>query len=92
MSDETRSETPERTKAGENANPYNIDFARERRLRMWFIGLIGGAFLLAAVLVLLAFLFDILAGQSREPIAPSPPPARGVQLDGGKDGPAPLVV
>ncbi|GMV95278.1 MAG: hypothetical protein AMXMBFR82_50560 [Candidatus Hydrogenedentota bacterium] len=70
------------------ANPYNIDFAREKRLRNLFIGLIGAAFLVAAVLVALAFLFDFMnASQNRVP-APEPPPAQGVQTRG--DGTAPV--
>jgi hypothetical protein len=74
-----------------NDNPYNIDFARERRLRMWFIGLIGGAFLLAAVLVLLAFLFDALAPEIQPSLAPLAPPVQGVQTGGSYDGPAALI-
>jgi len=74
--------------SGDPANPYNIDYARERRLRNWFIGLIGGAFLLAAILILLAFIFDVIAAGTRPEVKPPTPPAQGVQTGGGAtDGP-----
>jgi hypothetical protein len=74
--------------SGDPGNPYNIDYARERRLRNWFIGLIGGAFLLAAILILLAFIFDVIAAGTRPAVKPPAPPAQGVQTgDGATDGP-----
>ena len=77
--------------AGEDANPYNIDYARERRLRMWFIGLIGGAFLLAALLVALAFILDVISEGAHPSVEPPPPPAQGVRTIGAKDGTTLLI-
>ena len=51
------------------ANPYNIDYSRERRLKKVFIALIAVFFVVAAILVFGAFFLDFTSPM-REPIEP----------------------
>jgi hypothetical protein len=56
-------------------NPYNINYERERRLKVWFFVLIAAGFVLAALLVFLGFLMDSL--MDREVLPPPRAPANG---------------
>lgn len=73
------------TKPVQSDNPYNIDYAREKRLRNMFIGLIGIAFLLAAVLVVMAFIFDIMNASQNPVVEPEQRPGPGIQTRGTND-------
>ncbi len=53
-------------------NPYNIDYEKERQLKKWFFILIAGGFLIAATLLIVAFILDSL--NDKEIPAPTPPP------------------
>lgn len=60
-------------------NPYNIDFARERRLKRMFQLLIGGGVAVAALLLILAFTMDALLRKKLGdpvPVTPYSTPAR----------------
>lgn len=73
------------------ANPYNIDFERERRSKRMFIILIATGFVLAAILLVLGFVLDHVLHPPVPP--PSPviqqpaPSSQHPQLDSGS-GPA----
>ncbi|MBX7259464.1 MAG: hypothetical protein K1Y02_24100, partial [Candidatus Hydrogenedentes bacterium] len=43
------------------ANPYNIDFEKERRSKRMFVILIATGFVLAAILLILGFVLDHVA-------------------------------
>ncbi len=49
------------------SNPYNIDFAKEKRTKRMFIILIASGFVLAAILLVLGFLLDSIANPVPEP-------------------------
>ncbi len=74
-----------------DANPYNVDHARERRLRFMFIGLIAGAFILAALLLLLGFIMDAMSPSPRPPVDPAPVPSQGIETKGTSAGRPTLV-
>ena len=55
-------------------NPYNIDYEREKRLMRLFWIFIGGAFVLAALALGLAFVLDTVFEEE-------PPPPPGFPID-----------
>ncbi|NUM52048.1 MAG: hypothetical protein HUU46_00240 [Candidatus Hydrogenedentes bacterium] len=60
-------------------NPYNIDFARERRLKKTFQLLIGGAFVVALILLVVAYAMDTLLRENVDggaPVTPYSTPAQ----------------
>ncbi|MCC6490760.1 MAG: hypothetical protein IT364_24955 [Candidatus Hydrogenedentes bacterium] len=61
--------TSNQTGPSGDANPYNIDYSRERRLKNIFIGLIAMFFVIAAILVFGAFFLDF-TNPMREPVEP----------------------
>lgn len=66
------------------ANPYNIDFERERRLKRMFQVFIGGGFVLAAILLAAAFFFDAWLARRNPgpaPITPYSAPGTPLQSD-----------
>lgn len=66
-------------KAPDPNNPYNIDYARERRLKRLFQVTIGIGFACAAVLLILGYAMDIwLEGKTPDiaPVTPYSTPAQ----------------
>jgi hypothetical protein len=54
-------------------NPYNIDFAREHRLKRIFQWTIGIGFVLSAVLIAAAFALDFMLAGREENVGPATP-------------------
>lgn len=63
-------DTPTRGKTPDPDNPYNIDFARERRLTRKFQLLIGGGFVFALVLLIIGYALDALVASKTPDIVP----------------------
>ena len=72
------SSTPEQP---EDSNPYNIDYAREKRLMRTFVILIGTAFFLAVLLLLVALIVDLSVQEEVEPPPDFPLPANATGRD-----------
>lgn len=58
-------------------NPYNIDYARERRLKKMFIGFIVVAFILSAFLLFGAFLLDAALSKPQPTVPSTAPETQG---------------
>ncbi|MCC6697593.1 MAG: hypothetical protein IT365_18330 [Candidatus Hydrogenedentes bacterium] len=67
-------QVPNQSGPSGEANPYNIDYSREKRLKRIFIGLIAVFFVIAAILVFGAFFLDFTSPM-REPVEPPVVPA-----------------
>lgn len=46
-------------------NPYNIDFEKERRAKWWFTVILGGGFILGAILLAVAYFIDAMIARDR---------------------------
>ncbi|GMU94027.1 MAG: hypothetical protein AMXMBFR4_30850 [Candidatus Hydrogenedentota bacterium] len=46
-------------------NPYNIDFEKERRAKWWFTVILGGGFILGAILLAVAYFIDAIIARDR---------------------------
>ncbi|MDZ4857672.1 MAG: hypothetical protein SGI88_01715 [Candidatus Hydrogenedentes bacterium] len=65
--------TPKSPPGSDPANPYNIDFERERRLKRMFQVFIGVGFALAAILILAGYVMDALIPRESDGLAPVTP-------------------
>jgi hypothetical protein len=64
------SDKPTPAKPPDPDNPYNIDYARERRLTRMFQISIGVGFIIAAILLVIAFAMDALIASKTPDIVP----------------------
>lgn len=83
--------SPNQSGSSGEANPYNIDYSRERRLKKIFIGLIAVFFVIAAILVFGAFFLDFTSPM-REPVEPPVVPAPESTPARAHRGPAPTLI